>query len=173
MTLPLHTSTLPEKAVRAPVAATPQQAMVPLNDSLTGRTELTLPSTLATVDRMEQEAERFATAHGFSEDDAANIAMAVREATVNAVLHGNSYSNEKQVRTSLLCDEKSLTVSIQDEGAGFNAAVLPDPLLPENILRSSGRGVFLMRALMDEVNFRQLSPGTELTLIKHRTAEAT
>ncbi len=140
-----------------------------MNDSITGRHTLSLPSTLDTVDRMEQEAESFAMAHGFNEDDAANIAMAVREATVNAVLHGNSYSRDKQVNAAFESNDKNLTVSIADEGAGFNAAVLPDPLLPENILRGSGRGVFLMRALMDEVHFRQLTPGTELTMIKHRT----
>lgn len=139
---------------------------------MTGRLELTLPSTVATVDRMEQEAERFATAHGFAEDDAANIAMAAREATVNAVMHGNAYSQDKQVRATLACDAEAFTICIEDEGAGFNAALLPDPLSPENILRSSGRGVFLMRALMDEVNFRQRDPGTELTMIKHRTAAA-
>ena len=72
-----------------------------MNESITGRHTLTLPSTLDTVDRMEQEAESFATAHGFNDDDAANIAMAVREATVNAVLHGNSYSRDKQVNAAV------------------------------------------------------------------------
>ncbi len=139
-----------------------------MNESLTGRTSFTLPSTLDTVDRLEKEAESFAAAHGFDEDTAANIAMAVREAAVNAVLHGNSYSREKQVTASLQTDADELTVRITDEGAGFNAAMLPDPLSPENILRGSGRGVFLMRALMDEVDFRQLTPGTELTMVKHR-----
>ncbi len=140
-----------------------------MNESITGRQQLDLPSTLDTVDRMEQEAEAFAAEHGFNQDDAANIAMAVREATVNAVLHGNSYSRDKQVHASLEATAIGLTVRIADEGTGFNAALLPDPLLPENILRGSGRGVFLMRALMDEVHFRQLTPGTELTMIKHRT----
>lgn len=139
-----------------------------MNESRTSSTSFTLPSTLDTVDRMEQEAEAFAARQGFSEDDAANIAMSVREATVNAVLHGNSYSREKQVSVRLEADEKDLTVFVADEGAGFNAALLPDPLSPENILRGSGRGVFLMRALMDEVHFRQLTPGTELVLVKHR-----
>ncbi len=83
-------------------------------------------------------------------------------------MHGNGYSNSKQVHVALTCDDTTLTISLQDEGSGFNAALLPDPLLPENILRSSGRGIFLMRALMDEVHFRQLNPGTELTMIKHR-----
>ena len=140
-----------------------------MNESITGRHTLTLPSTLDTVDRMEQEAESFAGKHGFNEDDAANIAMAVREATVNAVLHGNSYSRDKQVQAAFESTNADLVIRIADEGAGFNAAILPDPLLPENILRGSGRGVFLMRALMDEVHFRQLTPGTELTMVKHRT----
>jgi len=139
-----------------------------LPESLTGRQTLALPSTLATVDRLEQEAELFAAAHGFSEEDAANIAMAVREAAVNAVLHGNNYGRDKQVAAAFDANDTHLTVRIADEGTGFNAALLPDPTLPENILRGSGRGVFLMRALMDEVHFRQLTPGTELTLIKHR-----
>ena len=140
-----------------------------MNESITGRRAVTLPSTLDTIDRMEQEAEKFAMTHGFHEDDAANIAMAVREATVNAVLHGNSYSRDKQVHAAFEATGQDITIRIADEGAGFNAALLPDPLLPENILRGSGRGVFLMRALMDEVHFRQLSPGTELTMIKHRS----
>ena len=132
------------------------------------RTSLTLASTLDTVDRVEQEAEGFATRFGFSEDDVSNIAMAVREATVNAVLHGNSYNREKQVTAMFEATDDDLIFRIRDEGNGFNAETIPDPLSPENILRGSGRGVFLMRAFMDEVHFRKLSPGTELTLIKHR-----
>ena len=95
--------------------------------------------------------------------------MAVREAAVNAVLHGNKYSREKSVQVSFEVNEQDLMVRIADEGSGFNADDLPDPLSPENILRGSGRGIFLIRAFMDEVHFRQLSPGTELTLIKHRS----
>ncbi|MGI4756903.1 MAG: ATP-binding protein [Janthinobacterium lividum] len=134
----------------------------------TTRTSLTLASTLETVDRVEQEAESFATKFGFDEDDVSNIAMAVREAAVNAVIHGNTYQRDKQVSATFEASEDALIFRIADQGAGFDAGNIPDPLSPENILRGSGRGVFLMRAFMDEVHFRQLSPGTELTLIKHR-----
>ena len=136
---------------------------------LTSRISLTLASTLGSVDRVEREAELLAERAGFSEDEISNIAMAVREAAVNAVLHGNAYSPEKHILVSFEVTASDLVVRIADEGSGFNADTLPDPLSPENILRGSGRGVFLMRAFMDEVHFRQLSPGTELTLLKHRS----
>lgn len=134
----------------------------------TTRTSFTLGSTLEAVDRVEHEAEGFASRFGFDEDDVSNIAMAVREATVNAVIHGNAYHREKQVTAIFEATGDDLIFRISDQGNGFNADDIPDPLSPENILRGSGRGVFLMRAFMDEVHFRQLSPGTELTLIKHR-----
>ena len=136
----------------------------------TSRISLTLASTLESVSRVEHEAERLAERVGFSEDEISNIAMAVREATVNAVLHGNAYSQEKHVQANFEVNDANFIVRIADEGPGLDASALPDPLSPENILRGSGRGVFLMRAFMDEVHFRQLSPGTELTLIKHRSA---
>lgn len=140
-------------------------------NSPTTRKILTLASTLETVDRVEQEAESFASRFGFDEDDVSNIAMAVREATVNAVIHGNAYNRDKQVTASFEATENDLVFRISDQGSGFNEESIPDPLSPENILRGSGRGVFLMRAFMDEVHFRQLAPGTELTLIKHRLPE--
>ena len=62
---------------------------------------------------------------------------------------------------------KDLVIVIADQGHGFNPENVPDPLAAENILRGTGRGIFLIRSLMDEVHFRQLHPGTELTLIKH------
>lgn len=139
-------------------------------NSPTARASFTLASTLATVDRVEQEAETFAKQFGFDEDEISNIAMAVREATVNAVVHGNGYSGSKEVTVLFEATETSLIFRVADQGSGFNAATIPDPLSPENILRGSGRGVFLMRAFMDSVDFRQLSPGTELTLTKHRIA---
>jgi serine/threonine-protein kinase RsbW len=95
------------------------------------------------------------------------MAMAVREATVNAVLHGNEYDPAKHIDVSLENTGKALVITIADQGAGVDPDQLPDPLAPENLLRGTGRGIFLIRSFMDEVHFRQLHPGTELTLIKH------
>ncbi|HUB31076.1 MAG TPA: ATP-binding protein [Terracidiphilus sp.] len=126
-----------------------------------------LNSTMESVSEVEAAAEKFAGETGLDEDEQFRVTMAVREATVNAVLHGNDYDPAKQVRVSFEDTGKSLVITIADEGKGLDPEKLPDPTAPENILRGTGRGIFLIRSLMDEVHFRQLHPGTELTLVKH------
>ena len=137
-------------------------------DSTTSRVSLTLGSSIESVDTVERTAEDFALRAGFDPDTVPNIVMAVREAAINAVLHGNTYNPDKRITASFETTSDGLTVRICDQGAGFDPSSLPDPLAPQNLLRGSGRGIFLIRAFMDEVHFRQLHPGTELTLIKHR-----
>ena len=132
------------------------------------RVSLKLTSSLESVDKIERTAEEFATLAGFDEDTVPNIAMAVREAAVNAILHGNAYNPAKNITATFEANSDALIVRIADEGTGFDPTNVPDPLAAENILRGSGRGIFLIKAFMDEVHFRQLHPGTELTLIKHR-----
>jgi serine/threonine-protein kinase RsbW len=139
-----------------------------LPDSTNNRASLTLASSIESVDLVERTAEEFAERSGFDEDTVPNIAMAVREAAVNAVIHGNSYDPTKQITATFESNSESLIVRITDQGPGLDPDSVPDPLAPENILRGSGRGIFLIKAFMDEVHFRQLHPGTELTLIKHR-----
>lgn len=140
-----------------------------MTDSTTMRVSYTLDSSLDSVNKLEQIAEQCAEKAGFDEDTVPHIAMAVREAAVNAVLHGNAYDSNKSIKASFETKPDSLVIRIADQGPGLDPEKIPDPLAPENILRGSGRGIFLIRAFMDEVNFRQLHPGTELTLIKHRT----
>lgn len=137
-----------------------------LAESQVSRINYTLDSSLESVNRLEQTAEETAKKIGMDEDEAFRIAMAVREAAVNAVLHGNSYDPEKRVTASFETTEDALVIRIADQGKGLDPTTLPDPLAPENLLRGSGRGIFLIRSFMDEVHFRQLHPGTELTLIK-------
>jgi serine/threonine-protein kinase RsbW len=139
-----------------------------LPDSTTSRVSLTLGSSIESVDAVERTAEDFALRAGFDPVTVPNIVMAVREATINAVLHGNAYDPSKNIIVSFETSSDGLTIRICDQGAGFDSSCLPDPLAPQNLLRGSGRGIFLIRAFMDEVHFRQLHPGTELTLVKHR-----
>ncbi len=169
MTFRTGTSTLPSPLLSAIDDGHSQIARTALADSTTSRVSFTLDSTLDSVNKIEQTAEQYAQRAGFDEDTIPHIAMAVREAAVNAVLHGNAYDVSKHVIASFETTSDDLVIRIIDQGPGLDPNTLPDPLAPENILRGSGRGIFLIRAFMDEVNFRQLHPGTELTLIKHRT----
>jgi serine/threonine-protein kinase RsbW len=125
---------------------------------------------MESVCEVEAAADKLAAEAGLSEDERFHVTMAVREAAVNAVLHGNEYDSTREIAVGLENTGKSLVFTIADEGKGFNPESLPDPLAPENLLRGTGRGIFLIRSLMDEVHFRQLHPGTELTLVKHLEA---
>jgi serine/threonine-protein kinase RsbW len=131
------------------------------------RITYTLESSLDSVNKVEETAEQMAKKAGIDEDEVFRVAMAVREAAVNAVLHGNSYDPDKRITASFENTGEALVIRIADQGKGLDPDTLPDPLAPENLLRGSGRGIFLIRSFMDEVHFKQLHPGTELTLIKH------
>ena len=131
------------------------------------RRSFRLSSTMDSVSEVEEAADHLATDAGLDEDQRFHIGMAVREAAINAVLHGNEYDPARQIAVSLENTGKDLVIVIADQGHGFNPDKVPDPLAAENLLRGTGRGIFLIRSLMDEVHFRQLHPGTELTLIKH------
>ena len=126
-----------------------------------------LSSTMESVSEVEAVAEKMAAEAGLDEDERFHLTMAIREAAVNAVLHGNDYDPSKLITVSFENTGASLVFTIADQGKGLDPDTLPDPLAPENLLRGTGRGIFLIRSFMDEVHFRQLHPGTELTLVKH------
>lgn len=131
-----------------------------------------LDSTLASVDHAEEIAVGVAQRAGFEEDDLLKIGMAVRESVVNAVVHGNRYNANKKVRFSVVKDSQRLTVRVSDEGEGFDYEDVPDPLAPENLMRSSGRGIFLIRSFVDELLIRRLEPaGMEFVLVKYLAAK--
>ncbi len=138
-----------------------------MSGSKAGKLSFSLSSTMESVDEVEAAAEKLATEAGLDEDECFRLTMAVREAAVNAVLHGNEYDPAKQISASFENTGTSLVITIADQGRGLDAEKLPDPREPENLLRGTGRGIFLIRSFMDEVHFRQLKPGTELTLVKH------
>ena len=136
------------------------------------------PSTLESVDLAEGEILTAAEEAGFDEDNRHRIGMAVRECMVNAVVHGNRYNRNKRVRVSAFIEKIEpaaaadsnvrFTVRITDEGEGFEMQEVPDPLHDSNLLRHSGRGLFLMGAFMDDMKVRKVAPaGTEVTLVKN------
>lgn len=127
---------------------------------------------MESVGEVEAAAEKLAAEAGLDEDETFRVTMAVREAAVNAVLHGNEYDPSKHICASFENTGSALVFVIADEGKGLDPSTLPDPREPENLLRGTGRGIFLIRSMMDEVHFRQLRPGTELTLVKHLSPAA-
>jgi serine/threonine-protein kinase RsbW len=129
-----------------------------------------LESTLDSVDRADSLIMDAATAAGFPEDDLHKIGMATRECMVNAVVHGNRYNANKTVHLQVSGTGDYLKIRITDQGEGFDPASLPDPLAEENLLRHSGRGIFLIRAFMDDVQVKPVSPhGTEVLLLKKKS----
>ena len=150
-------------APRAPAEAEDSPVSAPNR----GRRRLKLNSTMESVEVVEAAADELAVEAGLDEDQRFHILMAVREATINAVLHGNEYDPARFIEVTLENTGEDLKITIADEGRGFDPEKVPDPLKEENLLRGTGRGIFLIRSLMDEVHFRQLHPGTELTLVKH------
>lgn len=91
-----------------------------------------------------------------------NIMVAVTESVNNAIRHGNKNDKKKNVYLSLTLNENLIRFIVRDEGIGFDFHNLPDPTAPENIDKPSGRGIFLMKHLSDEVNFREEGSEVEL-----------
>ena len=133
------------------------------------KVERAFESTLESVDEAEAMILEAAGSAGFDEDEQHHISMAARECLVNAVVHGNRYNAHKRVHVSIETSPDRMKIVIRDEGEGFDLGDLPDPLAEENLLRHSGRGIFLIRAFMDEFDMRKVSPhGTEVVLVKER-----
>ncbi len=131
------------------------------------RVSYTLDSTLESVNKVEQTALQMAAKAGFDQDSCDSIGLAAREAAVNAVLHGNKYDPHKKMNVSYEMLGEAFVIKVADQGSGLREQELPDPLAPENLMKQSGRGIFLIRSFMDEVRIRELQPGTELTMVKH------
>ena len=141
-----------------------------MSEAKAGRLNLRLNSTMESVAAVEAAATKLASDAGLDEDERFHVAMAAREAAVNAVLHGNEFDSAKRIAANFENTGSALVITVADQGKGLDPETLPDPRTPENLLRGSGRGIFLIRSFMDEVHFRQLHPGTELTLVKHLAA---
>jgi len=131
------------------------------------RIEVTLETLLESVDLAESIVMRVAEASGFEEDDVHKIGMAVREGVINAYNYGNQHERRKKIQLNVELAPEQMVVHVIDQGKGFELTEVPDPLAEENLLRTSGRGIFLMRAFMDEFKV-QHGPGggAELIMVK-------
>jgi serine/threonine-protein kinase RsbW len=126
--------------------------------------KLDVASRLEMLEMVQTALHNVAVLAGFDEDATHYMSVAVREAVVNAMKHGNGMSEDKRVAVALVLQPKQLEVSVRDHGTGFAPEAVPDPLAPENLLKANGRGIFFMRSFMDEVSY-SFPPGGG-TLVK-------
>lgn len=118
-----------------------------------------LESSLDTVESTESQVLELARQWGLPEEDAYQLGYAVREAMVNAVVHGNRYSANKRVRLTIKKLPGLIEIVIEDEGQGFDEQRQDDPLAEENLLAQSGRGLMIIRAFADDVDIVKTPTG--------------
>jgi serine/threonine-protein kinase RsbW len=115
--------------------------------------DVVIPSDPAEARRVQDEIEQLLRAHHASEKEIFGIRLAVEEALVNAIKHGNQMDRSKKVTVVSFVEAERFEVHVTDEGSGFDPGDVPDPTAVENIERPCGRGLMLMRYYMTEVNF--------------------
>ena len=115
-----------------------------------------LPTQIAIISPSVEQLMRFIARFRKEDGSAWDIETALREALANAMLHGNQQDAHKHVYVACRCTpDGEVSITVRDEGSGFESGIVPDPTAPDNRLLSSGRGIYLMRMLMDEVRFEQ------------------
>jgi serine/threonine-protein kinase RsbW len=113
---------------------------------------------------VEEFVNYFAKDLKIEDDKIPGLILAVTEATTNAIIHGNKKDINKLVTITARLDDGFLIVIVKDQGRGFNPGEIPDPTSPENLLKDSGRGIYLMRVYMDDIKYNLTSEGTETIL---------
>lgn len=125
-----------------------------------------LPSDFNSLVDVENLVDRVCSGLGVQEDAYGNVLVAVTEAVNNAIQHGNVLNNELFVDVAVGDKSDEFCFNIKDEGVGFNFDELPDPTAPENLLKESGRGIFLMRNLADEVVYDGVGNSVNIYFVK-------
>ena len=127
------------------------------------RIRLNLPSSFELLDLVQLLSDRLSALAGFDEDATHWVSVAVRESVINAIKHGNRENRDKHVTVEFRLEPmprpEQLVVEVLDEGEGFEPQEIGNPLDPENMLKSSGRGIFFMRNFMDDVSIARRPEG--------------
>ena len=116
--------------------------------------KISIPSDFGSINRVESMIDTICSRLSIKEDYYGNVLIAVTEAVNNAIQHGNNQDANLSVDVAVGDKESDFCFSIQDQGKGFDFDNLPDPTSPENIEKENGRGIFLMRSLAEEVEFK-------------------
>lgn len=129
----------------------------------------TFPSDVEYLEKVEQMSSEFATKAGFDESTVDDLSIALTELVNNAIHHGNKNDPNKNVTVKFHLAGIKLSISIADEGGGFSPNTINDPLHPDNLMSDSGRGIYLVKALMDDVEYKISENGTEVIISKNIT----
>jgi serine/threonine-protein kinase RsbW len=128
---------------------------------------LVIPATPAAISAVTDDVTHLLETYHWSEDEILKVDLALQEALANGIRHGCQGDPTKHVQCSVSCDDAGdLMIVVRDEGAGFDVSAVPDPLVGSNLFKPSGRGVFLINQLMDEVAFAD--GGREVRMRRHR-----
>lgn len=138
----------------------------------TGEIALCIPSEDRYIHLLDLVISYIAKEMEFDEETTEQVNLAVIEAGTNAIKHGNGGDPGKTTQFRFCITEDKLTVFVRDHGAGFDVEDVGDPLSPENFMKPCGRGIFLMNALMDEVEYDMSGNwGTEVRLVKYKNSQ--
>lgn len=125
--------------------------------------KITIHSDISDISLVEKLIDELSQQYSFHSDVYGKLLLAVVEGVNNAIVHGNKMVSEKKVTISYEVESNRISFTIRDEGQGFDHTLLPDPTTPENIERTHGRGVFLMKHLTDELAFSDKGNEVKLT----------
>lgn len=125
--------------------------------------EIEIKSEIKNLRIVEKAIDEMSMELGIDQNCYGKIMVTAMEAVNNAVMHGNKADPDKKVKVLIMCVKDDIEISVEDEGKGFRYDEVPDPTLPQNIEKITGRGVFLMRKLADEVRFND--KGNKVTLL--------
>ena len=132
------------------------------------KNEISIPSSLDYLKDVDFFVEKKLKRIGLNESQLADVAISVTEAVTNAVVHGNKGDPNKRVWVNLEIKPDEVVITVKDQGKGFDPCLVPCPIEEENILRRVGRGIFILRSLMDQVDYIfEPQGGTLVRMIKY------
>lgn len=117
--------------------------------------KIRIESKLSNLSAVENTIDEITRENGINKENYGKILVSVLEAVNNAIVHGNKSDETKFVNIDIILKNNILEISVEDEGKGFRPEDVPDPTSPENVERTNGRGVFLMKNLADEIQFNR------------------
>jgi serine/threonine-protein kinase RsbW len=137
-----------------------------MNCDVKNHYELCIESDLNKLQMVEEFTEKILRQTSFSDDDIDSIAISITEIISNAILHGNKGDKNKKVDISFQLESDAIIISVKDEGPGFDINNIDNPIEPQNLLKDSGRGVFIVKALMDKIEFEAKNNGLTVIMMK-------